>query len=249
VLNGEGASYEIGFAVGGQRVVRQDGRETVVQRGDFTILDESRPSSTTSDQRFQAICCVLPRHLVSIPPERIARITATAIHGQHGIAWVLAPFLQRFTQLLEQGEVDDIYRLMQHTIDLVDSLCAAQLNDNGPRSRSRAELLLRVRAYIEANLGDPELSPGRIASAHYISKTSLHRLFASEETSVARFIRHRRLERCRQWLCDPAHAHEPVWSIGSRWALPDTGHFSRLFRAAYGCTPGEYRRQQSAATG
>ncbi len=50
------------------------------------------------------------------------------------------------------------------------------------------------------------------------------------------------LERCRRDLADPAMAHWSVSAIGTRWALSNPAHFSRVFHAAYGLAPSEYRR-------
>jgi AraC-like DNA-binding protein len=55
-------------------------------------------------------------------------------------------------------------------------------------------------------------------------------------------IRRRRLERCARDLADPALAERPVAVIAACWGLPDSRHFARLFKAAYGRTPRDYRR-------
>jgi AraC-like DNA-binding protein len=39
-----------------------------------------------------------------------------------------------------------------------------------------------------------------------------------------------------------------VGAIAARWGLIDAAHFSRLFRAAYGLPPGEYRLAAMADT-
>jgi AraC-like DNA-binding protein len=59
---------------------------------------------------------------------------------------------------------------------------------------------------------------------------------------VAAWIRERRLERCRRDLLDPVLAERPVSAVAARWGLTDPAAFSRLFRAAYGVPPLEYRR-------
>jgi AraC-like DNA-binding protein len=70
----------------------------------------------------------------------------------------------------------------------------------------------------------------------------LYRLFEAQGTTVAAWIRHRRLERCRADLADPALGGAPVSAVAVRWGLPDPAHFSRLFKRAYGLPPAEYRR-------
>lgn len=99
-----------------------------------------------------------------------------------------------------------------------------------------------MHAFIEERLGDPSLSPAAIAAAHFISLRYLHRLFEGEQTTVADWIRRRRLERCRRDLLDPALRDRPVSAVAARWGLPSAAHFSRLFRAAHGVPPAEYRR-------
>lgn len=107
---------------------------------------------------------------------------------------------------------------------------------------SHDEVLSWVRSYIEQHLGDPTLSIEQIARAHYMSERSLQRLFQLHGTTVTRFIRETRLERCREQLCDPAWAREPIYRIGVRWGLHDPAHLSNLFRGAYGCAPREFRK-------
>ena len=112
---------------------------------------------------------------------------------------------------------------------------------------TRAEVLLNIQSFIEANLGDPDLDPERIARASFISTRYLHKLFEAEGTSVCRWIRTSRLERCRRDLLDPELDHETILAIASRWGLPGPQQFSRLFRSAYGCSPSELRREARRA--
>jgi AraC-like DNA-binding protein len=59
---------------------------------------------------------------------------------------------------------------------------------------------------------------------------------------VAGWIRARRLERCRHDLADPGMAARPVAAIAARWGFTSAADFSRVFRAAHGVPPAEYRR-------
>ena len=55
-----------------------------------------------------------------------------------------------------------------------------------------------MHAFVEQHLGDADLTPAAVAAAHHVSLRQLHRLFETQETTVAAWIRHRRLERCRR---------------------------------------------------
>jgi len=39
----------------------------------------------------------------------------------------------------------------------------------------------------------------------------------------------------------------PVAAVGARWGYPDPAHFSRLFKAAYGVGPRDYRASHGLA--
>ncbi|MFI6511369.1 helix-turn-helix domain-containing protein [Streptosporangium sp. NPDC050855] len=112
-----------------------------------------------------------------------------------------------------------------------------------PPARHRHPLLARIHAFVDRHLADPRLSPDLIATAHNISSRSLYRLFQAENTTVARLIHDRRLERCRDDLTDPAKRDRPIHAIAARWGFGTAAHFTRAFRTAYGLSPREYRRR------
>jgi AraC-like DNA-binding protein len=106
--------------------------------------------------------------------------------------------------------------------------------------------MTRVEAFVESRLHDPGLSPAVVAAAHHVSLRQLYKVFETREDGVARFIRRRRLERCRRDLADPALASRPAYAIGLSWGFTDPAHFTRSFRDEYGVTPGEYRSRETA---
>lgn len=108
-------------------------------------------------------------------------------------------------------------------------------------SAESAEMLRAIQEWIEERLHDPVLSPAAIAAAHHISVRQLYRVFRPAGTTVARYVRARRLENCRRELGDPFLGARRIGAIAARWGLPDAAAFSRAFRAAYGQTPTAYR--------
>ncbi len=129
-------------------------------------------------------------------------------------------------------------------LDLVRGMYAMPTRSHEPkRLRSPAEILLDVQSYIEANLGDPDLDPDRDRPCElHLDRATCTSCSRAKRTSVCQWIRTARLEHCRRDLLDPALGHLTILAIASRWGLPGPQHFSRLFRAAYGCSPSEYRR-------
>jgi AraC-like DNA-binding protein len=125
----------------------------------------------------------------------------------------------------------------------VTVLLAARLRQDSsvPPPTRQGALVASVHAHIEAELGDPGLTPASIAAAHHISVRYLHKLFEPEGRSVAALIRQRRLDRCRRDLIDPALAARPVTATAARWGFVSVPHFHRLFRDTYGLPPGEFR--------
>jgi AraC-like DNA-binding protein len=107
---------------------------------------------------------------------------------------------------------------------------------------SRPAALLRdIHAFIDQNLANPDLCPAAIASAHHISERYLYLVFAGQGTSVAAWIRDRRLQHCRQDLADPGMHGRSVAAIATRWGFTSPAHFNRVFRKTFGMAPGQYR--------
>ncbi|GAB2818652.1 helix-turn-helix transcriptional regulator [Streptomyces daliensis] len=107
-------------------------------------------------------------------------------------------------------------------------------------------LLAQIRAYIAGRLGDAELTPEVIASAHHISLRYLHKLFQQDGHTVAGWIRERRLEQCRRDLANPQLTTRPIHVIAARWGFTNAAHFSQVFRGAYGLSPRQFRQHCAA---
>jgi transcriptional regulator GlxA family with amidase domain len=103
-------------------------------------------------------------------------------------------------------------------------------------------MLARILAYTEARLGDPGLTPQRIADAHGISLRSLQVLFERKGLRVAEWIRDERLARCRDALAQPGWDGRII-DVALQWGFNNPSHFSRLFRQRFGRAPRQVRAQ------
>jgi AraC-like DNA-binding protein len=233
----------LGICAHGRCHVAQAGRESVVERHDITSYDSSHPYAVHAMTPFEWIAFMIPMALLRPHVDRICARTGERIPGADGFGRLATPFLLGIADGLDEGRLqeDDVH-VADAVLDLVRGLYADRDAAVAGSTRSRAELQLRIHAFIETNLGDPNLSPERIARANAISVRYLHKLFESEGATVCEWIRDRRLERCRRDLADPTLRGETILTIASRWGLTTAAHFSRVFRDAYGCSPREFRK-------
>jgi AraC-like DNA-binding protein len=240
--------YAVDVLVRGSAVIEQDGRHSALGPGDLTFIDPSRPFRWThSPHEFVSV--VLPRTLLPVRRDELRGITGTRIPGDAGVGALVSSLVRRLPGQLDSCDPATGARLGTSVADLVTVALAASLDRQReiPHGTRRNALLTRIHAFVDERLADPGLSPATIAAAHHISVRYLHKLFESEHRTVAGLIRHRRLERCRRDLLDPAMADRPVAAVGARWGLPDPAHLSRAFRNEYGLPPLEYRRLHGRA--
>jgi AraC-like DNA-binding protein len=234
--------YKIDVLAGGRGVIEQGGREVALEPGDFALVDLSRPARWAMESA-RIVALIFPPALLPLRRDEVVRLTAVRIRGDRGAGALVSSLARQLVGHLDDYQGVDGARLGTAVLDLLTAGLAARLgrSDEVPMGNRQRALLVRVRAFIEERLFDPELSPSSVAAAHYISVRHLHKLFEAEQSTVSEWIRRRRVERCRRDLLDPARATEPVGAIGMRWGFRDAAHFSRVFRAAYGMPPAEYR--------
>jgi AraC-like DNA-binding protein len=227
---------ELTMVLSGRQVRTQDGRSVTLTAGDITSTDTSRPFMVTSETAFEMLTFSIPKALLARDADRLLRVTAVPIGQDAGVAAVIGPFLRSVGDGLLDGRIGEAdTEVGESIVDLARGLYARR---DPPR---RSVALAQIQASIEARLHDPRLDPSTIAGEHFISVRLLHKLFAQEGLTVSSWIRGRRLERCRRDLADPALAGEPVGSIALSWGFRNAGHFSRLYRAAYGRAPSDDR--------
>ncbi|WP_416874295.1 helix-turn-helix domain-containing protein [Kitasatospora sp. SC0581] len=225
----------------GTALKEQDGRESVVRPGDFSITDTSRVFHKKIEEGFVFTSFRFPRAELDVPERDLRALTATPFSGAAGSAALVATYFSRMAR--EAPALDEA--VGRRTAAIALDLLALLVDDRSGRSRRQAPRstasLERVKDHILRNLRDPDLSPSTIAEANFISVRFLHKLFHLEGTTVSSWIRTQRLERCSRDLLRPVAAELGVAGIARRWGFTSSSHFSRAFRAAYGMPPRDWQ--------
>jgi AraC-like DNA-binding protein len=234
---------KLGMQLRGYCLVTQDGREAPLVPGDFALYDTRRPYRLSFDSAFQMLVVMFPRELLSLRHQDLARLTARRVSGRSGVGGLVSPFLVSLAGKLRAEEVSPTFELSSAVLDVLTAALSEQLECESRVSPEthRHALMVRIKAFIDERLDDPELCTAVVASAHHISHRYLQKLFESEGTTVTEWIRHRRLVHCSRELVDPRFVSAPISTIAARWGLVDASHFSKIFRSAYGMSPREFR--------
>jgi AraC-like DNA-binding protein len=239
---------KLGLQLRGYCVLTQDGREAALTPGDFALYDTRRQYQLSFDTRFRSLILMFPRDLLPFRGNELREFTARRVSGRQGIGGLVAPLLLNMCQQMRADELSGNVELSGAVINLLSAAFAEQLGCESrvPAETRRNALVLRIKAFIDARLEDPDLSSSGIAVAHHISARYLQKLFEADGTTVTDWLRVRRLEHCRSDLLDPRYAGTSIGAIAARWGLVDSSYFSRLFKTAYGTPPRELRASGNA---
>ena len=244
----DAACYKVGLLTRGSCRLTQEGREALLHPGDLAIYDCRRPYTMAFSEPHEMSFLMFPCDRLRLSPAAVDQVLVTPVSSADSTASLVAPFLRRLVSNLEQSKDSVNGRLAGNVLDLLATLFGERTGapPTDPATVRRV-LLLNVHGWIDAHLGDADLDPVTIASANHISVRYLHRLFHDQGTSVARYVRERRLDNCRRDLEDPALAQRGVQAIARRWGFGDAAHFSKIFKATFGEPPGQYRRRGELA--
>lgn len=230
----------------GESVNRQDQREAHLMPGDITICDNSRPYEIIFEKPNRMLVLGFADDLIRRYIQYPQSISAMRLEGRHGIGGLLSEFLtmvwrrcQEDKQFdVDSGVTDAMLGLMANSYR---QLLGSTINHSSLGAAHRA----RIVNYIEENLGDPNLTPTRIAGVFRITTRYLHHLFSGQDETVARYILRRRLEECARALTSPSQQKRTITAIAFDHGFSSVTHFGRVFRSRYDLTPRDYRQKFS----
>ncbi|WP_290873948.1 transcriptional regulator FeaR [Aquabacterium sp.] len=236
--------FIVSVQVKGRGLIAQDGREALLEPGDFAIYDSARPYTLSFSEAFEERCLKVHEGRLRELFKGADQVTATKVSRSSGVGRLLAQTMGAACQ-----QADRLEGVASGAVsDAILSLLAgglSTLSASLPAAPSALESyhLGRIRAFIAQNLGDGDLTVDRIAAHVGLSVAHVYRLFKSQTLSPSEYLWSERLARCRQDLSDPTLRRQSVSQIAFRWGFNDASHFSRAFRQHHGMSPLAWRRQ------
>lgn len=235
--------YLVKFQLEGEGVFRQRGREATLLPGDFVLASTTEPYELHFPEQYGQAVLAIPHNILQdqlLDPEQYLGQRMAADQGSNGL---LSQFVCSLLKRIDSFDPALLQRLEANILDLL----VTSLSFNTPQSQRldrspRVEYIYRVKNFIYKHLKDPQLSPDMIAQAQGISTRYLHMLFKPEETSVGRYIQLQRLEGCKNCLENPEMIAFTATEIAFQWGFNDASHFGRCFKAQFGTSPSQHRK-------
>ncbi|GAA0285339.1 helix-turn-helix domain-containing protein [Actinomadura nitritigenes] len=242
-------SVFLGLQMTGSSLVVQDGKETVLRPGELVLYDSTAPFLLADLKGVRQYRIRIPMENLALPRDLLRQVRAVRLTPGLPLAGLASTYFQHIVSRPGFFSQPGSEAVGQPGIELIRALIATQVGASAITKESmRATLRLRILEYARANLGDPELNATQIAVAHHISTRHLYNVLAEGDISLADWIRTQRLEAVRNELGRPGARLVRIASVAQRWGFRDPSSFGRVFRAAYGLSPREWRDTAGSET-
>ncbi|MFF3331104.1 helix-turn-helix domain-containing protein [Streptomyces sp. NPDC002888] len=250
VARASGEYLFVGIRGGGRAVDTPERATPLVEPGDICFYDADRPPQLGFPEHCRLKVFLVPREALGLQEHDVQRVLAAPVSRSSQLGALLSPFLSELADTVSSSQPSVGEMLAWNAVNLLATLAADQLGqDAAGLPEARSPLLSRILRFIDLHLADADLSPEVIAGAHHISVRYLHKLFQDEGTTVGRWIQRRRLEECRRDLLHRVRRRQTIAAVAGRWGFLSATHFSRVFRAAYGMSPSEWRDSAGRGAG
>lgn len=221
--------------------VRQGDHVSRQGPGDIVLFDSARPFTCSFPKGDDQIVLAVPRALVQRHIPEVERFLNRTLESHSPLGSLANTLLHEAWQA--QSVSDAISeRLNGAFLDVLCSAFEAAFGARAPATEQRRELQVeRVKRYLLANLERSELTVEHIAAATHLSTRTLSRIFASEDSTVMRWLWQQRLAACHDALL--AGRFQQVSVAALSFGFTNLSHFSRAFKQAYGISAQQLLRQ------
>lgn len=241
--------FLVSIQISGRGVVSQDGRDTVLAPGDFALYDSTRPYELRFDGPFRQFVLMMPGPLLRSALRDTRRLTASAVGSERGAGRLLIEMIRTLSTdtgtLAPQSAAAVADSVTQILVAGLSALPAAEGQGVSARAAFHRE---QLKSLVRQRLRDPALNVADLARQLRLTPSTLHRAWAGEPCSLSDWIWAQRLDAARRDLVDPALARRSVSTIAFGCGFNDAAHFSRAFRARFGCSPSDWRTAAATAT-
>jgi AraC-like DNA-binding protein len=228
----------------GSAGVEQHGRQAWVGPGQWSLYDTTATYAIDNPVRVEHLIVMVPKAALVERGLPLAELCARPLGGGGVARLALETMRNAYRELPALGP--EAARGVGELITQCVHLSLLDLAGRGTALTQREALRERIKRHVAQRLGDPRLAVDSIAQALGCSRRQLYNAFADEPDGVAGYVLAQRIDVCCADLADPRQAARSITDIALERGFTSLAHFSRVFRAATGLTPSDYRRRSAA---
>lgn len=205
------------------------------ENGDLLVYDTSQVYSIHFPTAARTISVRIPRPLITSRIPQADRQFAVHLKADRPLTQLAANLLRNAATL---ANLPNEARCREVGNSLLDILCIAvrdSLGDDLVPTPGQAAILKRIKGALLEQLGDCSLDVDTIAKSQGISPRTLNRMFASEGTTVMRWLWKQRLAASYRALSDGSVRQ--VTEAAFRFGFKDSSHYTRAFKKEYNMQP------------
>ncbi|MFT4232506.1 MAG: AraC family transcriptional regulator [Leucobacter sp.] len=258
----EGAYYFVNLQLAGRCRARQGSAESIVEPGQFTVLDTTEPFHLDFDRDWRMLSFRIPHEHLDARVRR-DRIPLAAAIGQTGAGSAAIALIRALWSMH-----DELPEAAHADLELSFSaaVAGALAERSGERGTERSwergtapgagpgdaaglaggdGLRAVISRYLEERIGDPSVSVDSVSRAFALSPRALHSLFEGGDETFAATLRTLRMRRAAELLADPAVS---VTAVGAAVGYSDPSSFARVFRRFHGEPPRAFRASHESSS-
>ena len=231
---------KIHFQTHGISHFEQGGRRIELMPGDCLAYDVSCPHTIVSPMLTRHEVVIVPKELLQERGFRLAKMTACKLSARTGTGRIAYNFVHAAFDEATKLSPNNAIGVANSLIDLLLLPLRepdAMFDRGGPEA-----MYVRAQFFIREHLRDPDLSIEQISAALSCTKRYLHMLFSDRGITISDYIRHARLQNCRQEL--ETQAGKTITDVAFSWGFSSSSHFSRVFRQYFGVVPSAIHKAQ-----
>lgn len=227
--------FYIALLTEGAMKVDQNGRSGHQQAGEFCIYDSARPFHNHMDGYYGGYWVKIPRSVMLNRMPNAERLTARPMSSTSPIGRLAANMLREAHGLDLTGDCSSSNRVAMSLIDLLAAAFESEAGLSDFDTSRHGALLDRAKSHILAHLEDTELNSDLLVKELGVSRRTLNRVFAIEDTTPIRWLWQQRLQRAHELLL--AGGEYRVSDVALKCGFSDFSHFARAFKSEFGITP------------
>lgn len=232
------------YAVKGSMSVTQYASSTILNKGDFLILDPSIPFTFTLLNSGQTLSILVKNdYFFTHAGYRVTNFFGKTFTVHEPINAAFSAMTNQFNVLLETVDARDVPDMCDGLLCFLRPVLAAYFRKNPDKSiHSRDFVRACAIEAMQRLLPEPGVTIAQIASTIGISPRYLSELFREIGTTVMARFMEIRLDRASVQLREGHLQHQSIAEISAANGFQTSQHFNREFKKRFGVTPGQWRQ-------